>query len=756
MLLSDVRILPFTPLFASAAQVTCNKTNCVLAEAPKFKVAGADDSTAVSDLVLPFNPNGYTWSDVEVVGGKLTYNGEAVDGIFKIRDTYLDQALVIGVQSMSLRMEFVPTDTVNFKKATWTSSASNPIPGWPSLTVEGLPAMLAEAPTVGKCISGKSLSTVTITGGKVVDTEGNDITSQGAWTFKSTTLKPTVSGDQVLTWVSDNYSTVTVSVYVEVGTIGTTLGAAPSFQAPPGKRISAYVFRSNLILSSGVVLDENGTDVTANETWTIVDTPENLIMMKSGELKFRWTATGYESVETLANIEILTTRYREFDKNWYIQQEPVMVCPDDFVYSPEGVANGLDGIISYTPGVMVDEDGNEVAGTWGYYSYPAGVTIGTKNVSPIFTPADTTCPPIEDTEFVNQRDSLTILKADYDITEDFEIVLQYGVDYTMPLQKKDLAFSNITLTQGLQPYRVSWSKSVFDPKTADYNSVTYVDVTISLENATFYNSPIVRTVPVRIQPYTIGSYSDYMATTPRAYVRDVPSLGLENDAPNGMVTINVDFTTTRLKGDYVVRAFDGTNTFDVMTIKPDENGRFTSNLAKWQAPANGTYTFTFTYVPSAEDSAVFADEALKTYTYSQDVEVNIRQKRNVTVKMGSETYKTQVFEGDYETISLAEVFTGSTEGYIKWIITDENGKAATYTPSVQNIAPDEFRSHIQIGEMPAHDLVFTASKTENVIIDGDGDVVEGGGLLDQLLAFWNKIVSFIVKVYQAISNIFKF
>lgn len=176
VILAVLMLMSFTPLFASAA-VTVNTTNCTLVEAPKLSYKGGEPT---SDLVVAGGIA--SRADIAVVGGKVAYNGTEIEGFFgwSSSPTGTGSTTLFAAGNVIVGLYFHPTDTENYKKASWRSTAAKPIEGWPTLTVEQSVTTVAEAPENKTVLLGTTLGNIKLGGGKVVNQYGDEITA-GEW-----------------------------------------------------------------------------------------------------------------------------------------------------------------------------------------------------------------------------------------------------------------------------------------------------------------------------------------------------------------------------------------------------------------------------------------------------------------------------------------------------------------------------------------------------------------------------------------------
>ena len=205
--LAVLMIMSFTSLFASAAApIKLTRTNIEI----------------VAPSVSPSEINyGQTLGDLTISGGEVWYDGTQVPGYFTVYNATLAPT---ASESYEVYLKFVPTDANYTCTATFRSSNSTYTGTWPAIRVKAeAVATLAEAPVASTIeIGGQILATSTLSGGKVVDANGNDITALGTWGWATTlSTKVNESGTYTAKWTATNndYNPVTVDVYVTVETV---------------------------------------------------------------------------------------------------------------------------------------------------------------------------------------------------------------------------------------------------------------------------------------------------------------------------------------------------------------------------------------------------------------------------------------------------------------------------------------------------------------------------------------------------------
>ncbi len=728
VLLAVLMLASFMPLFASAA-TAMSKTNATLVEAPKLKYK---DGEPTSNLVVPY---GTTRADIEVIGGKLEYNGTPVDGFFSWASsaTGSPSTSVLAVGEVSSALYFHPTDTENYSRGRWSSTTSSPVEGWPTLTVDGLDATIVETPTLsGVLADGNALSTLSFVGGKVIDADGNDITETGRWRFVNASISPQESGEQEVEWFCKGYDTPTTSVYVNVKIIKTTLVEGPE---PRFVRTSAFLFSSaNEIFikeGSGKIIDEEGNDVTAQGTWAVARTMPDTIIMKDTEIDVRWTAKGYTTVTT----KMVVTVNPNYPSNLKLTKAPVFNVPKTLVYEP---GKKVADVASVTPGEITDENGNIVEGKWTYRvngytgSTPDTISLGVSNYVLIcqFIPNDSSLPTIEG---LVKNTSFSVTKTNFTLTADSELVLNYGAAHKTPYSGKDLRFSTLkTEPEEAGVYSIYWKKDIFDPATADYGSVTYVEVTVTPDQKSSYNNLTV-VLPVRIQNFVHdGSNPWYISSS------NLDFSGNNEEALDGIKNYKINFTNTRLKGtvDLVI------NGEVAVSVSPDENGKFFAE-GQWIAPENGEYEYYFEYKPSQEDTATVTYPVVKNGSFT----IELRPVHTLTIVIGDTVHTEEARYGSAAGEDWRNMTEINWEDFDRWVFTDENGKE--FTPKSPYDGTDPIKSDNCYIIMPDHDVTATAK-----LKGADGLFGDDSSGLGSLWNFWQKLINFIIEIYTQIMNVF--
>ncbi len=211
--LAVLMIMSFTSLFASAADpIKLTRTNIEIV-APSVSPSEISYGQTLGELTIT---GGEMWY-VDGTGAKIL-----VPGYFTVYNTTIAPA---ASESYEVYLKFVPTDENYTCTATFRSSNSTFTGTWPTIKVK-VPeivaeSLLAEAPVVTLPIdSGELLTKVSLSGGKVVDVDGKDITASGKWAWVEQSAVVTESATYTAKWTATNndYKPVTAEVFVTVKT----------------------------------------------------------------------------------------------------------------------------------------------------------------------------------------------------------------------------------------------------------------------------------------------------------------------------------------------------------------------------------------------------------------------------------------------------------------------------------------------------------------------------------------------------------
>ncbi len=648
-------------------------------------------------------------------GGKVTdANGAEVSGTWSY------------VNNRTMDTEGVFEEDIQWKKSGYETIYAKV-----TITVKHFKTSMAEAPVAAGIQYTKKLSSATLTGGKVIDENGNDVTSAGKWKYVNPSFVPEKSGEYDITWTAIGYDTVNTKVYVEVQADEASLVEAPE---PRFVRTSAFLYQNadNIYFKdgSGKVVDKDGNDITSLGTWKGIPDGKTIIC-RDTEIDVRWEALGYAPVYAKMTVLVIPN----YSSNITLSKNPEFSGSLNAVYQADKY---LSDYISVIPGEVLDENGKAIEGKWsftvnGYGSQtPEEIKANASSytLTQTFTPNDASLPTL--TKLISNV-TLKVSKTNFDIIDGFEIVLNYGANFSGSIKSSDLNFSTVgTIPEEAGIKTISWSKADFDPSTADYGTVKYVNVKIEPVYEANYNARTV-TVPVRIQNYTIeNAYTDW--SNLGAYSRG-------QDNIDGIINYSVDFTHSRLFGSVTVKATDGTNEWIVDTVESvkNESGMAVfEKTGKWQAPHDGDYTFSYVYNSAEEDTATVLNPVMKK---NEAVSVDIRAIRTITIIIGNQTIKKELLEGSKEVFYWSQLTDESFKDFEYWEYKDAQGNIIT----PEGIDSTDYNLKIQ---MPEYDITVTAKgAVENA-------VVTDGSIGSSLWAFWQKLVDFIVGIYRTIMDIF--
>lgn len=728
VLLSVIMLASCMPVFALAATITLNSTNVVILEAPKISYG---DQQEVNVITANY---GISAADLTVTGGKLGYiPSEGADPIV-IPGTFSGTStlkLSVGENS-AIRLKFTPEDTATYSSPNISPTftmAEGVI--WPSANIIGQPVNLVEKPMIAATTIGLGTalsSAAKISGGKVVDADGNEIS--GSWSYVNNRAMNTEGVfEEEYQWKKAGYETIVLKVTITVTVIKTFLAEAPTMTGIEiGGSNNQRINNSNI--TGGKVVDENGNEITGGR-WTVTGYPEGVTsssyIFSDTTVTLTWSKTGHESVTTEAVIDVAQQH-----ETYNFEAFPILeLSGKNLTYSPELTWESMKII----PGIVKDKNGNIVEGKYEYYSTSSGTTKLTGIISPntkstsvyfFFTPDDASLPvygPI--------KDSIGIVsKATFTITEDSELVLNYGTAHKMPYYGDDFKFSTLkTVPENVGVYSIVWEKDVFDPATADYGSVTMVTVKVNPERDYAYNSITVE-IPVRIQKYVYSDESWCFSKDKLVFG------GTKEQEYDGIKEYKIDLTNKRLKGsvDLII------NEEIVASATPDENGRFYTE-GQWIIPASGEYSYRFEYKPSEADEAIVNKPIAKSAT----VTFEIRPIRTLTVKIGDEVYTISDRVGDPVYFDWRRETDRSTDDFTSWKFTDDKGNAI----NLVNTDGEELTNTASLYFfMPDYDV--TATMTGSSILGG---IDNGSVNLDSLWSFLLKIIKFFKDIFDAIYRI---
>jgi len=173
------------------------------------------------EIVVPtVTPNEITYGqnlgEVTVSGGEMWYNGTQIPGYFTVSSTTIVPAASDAYEMM---FKFVPTDSEYTCRSTFRKANTTYTGTWPTIKVTSVGvANLSEAPIASAVIGGSLLDNSILLGGKIVDENGNDITSSGTWKWDDNSQIVTENSAYKATWTAEKnaYNSVTADVNVAV------------------------------------------------------------------------------------------------------------------------------------------------------------------------------------------------------------------------------------------------------------------------------------------------------------------------------------------------------------------------------------------------------------------------------------------------------------------------------------------------------------------------------------------------------------
>ena len=266
ILLALMMMLSVVPFYASAAPIALTNRNVEI----------------VVPSVSPTEINyGQPISDVTITGGEMWYiDGTGVktkvEGYFIHRSTAVIPPANDAYEPM---FKFVPTDSNYTCSATFRSGNTTYTGTWPTIKVKAeAVATLAEAPVASSlAVGGKKIYNSVLSGGKVVDGEGNDITALGKWQWPDTTIVVNESGTYTAVWKATNndYDPISVDVYIAVEAVQTKTYFTDENgnETVPEIRWTVYSALSDTVLASHIEkLTANCGEFSAQVKTSNIDT----------------------------------------------------------------------------------------------------------------------------------------------------------------------------------------------------------------------------------------------------------------------------------------------------------------------------------------------------------------------------------------------------------------------------------------------------------------------------------------------------
>ncbi len=684
VLLAVLMLATFMPLFASAEAITINRNNVKIVP------------PSVSPAVIEY---GQTLADVTLTGGECWYvdpdtGAETlVPGHFEVRRTTTMPSVS---EAYAVPLKFVSDDTTQYSNITSLLATSATVKSgtWPTIKVNGLDGVLAEAPTAAAILTGQQLREATLSGGVVNDAEGNAVT--GTWSYVYPASYPTESGKYEVQFTATGYNALKTTVDVKV----TSNGNATIAEAPVAKRTLLGKALRNVNLIGGKVIDENGAEITTGywswlndatqSTTTIFDTAG------TKTFKAQWTALGYPVI--IADIQVFVA-----EDMGYTVDKPSLVEEVPYV---TGLTYGTLPFVfgeSSVPGTYTVSNADT--------KFTRTSTTKTYNATLIFTPDDVLLDSTSWTYTFKVVDNAVWQLPEYPE----KIVLPYGYAYNS-ISKFSPQMPQEFIDFGLNG--LEWDTSEFNAADHEAGYIQLVKVKIS-HNDTKYKI-VYDEIYIQIEPRIVeGDFCEISNMNP--------------DKITGETQVEIKCEIPGITGKIEVKA----NGETFATLNPDENGKVYEKIY-FTPQTSGDYTFTATYVPNILDKTT----VVNTEVIGNTVTIDILELRKLTVYVANQKFEYDVYEGHTFARSWAEFSSEPhADVFDHWVVTDGNGNEVT----VENLDPK--KPHLQF-VMPEHDLVLTAKgEIEDM-------TVSDGSLGSSLLSFWQKLINFIIEIYRTIDNLF--
>ena len=693
VLLAVIMLATFMPLFASAATVAASKANCVIVEYPQFSYTDPKTNLTVTTDATNTNltvPYGTTYDEINLVGGKITYNDTVVEGYFDWQSTYLTRTPDVGVQT-SYRLYFYPTDTTAYSRGTWRMSD---ITGWPTITVNGLDATLIEAPTTTEILTGQMLREATLSGGIVNGVDGNPLT--GYWEYVYPASYPTESGKYEVQFTATGYNALKTTVDVKVTSNGNaTIAEAPVIQYYMA--VNDWLIDSKL--TGGKVVDENGNEITTGK-WIFPDIESQksseIVFDKEGifTYKAQWSALGYPVL--FADVTVTVDAGYTVDK-------PTLTSPVYYVPT-KGELPFVYGNASVLGSYAV-ENPDEAVGTNKNTNQTVKLT---------FTPENSNYKPTTwSYTFKIQNNNIWYTQPEEPVT----IIVPYGHSGNTATKGTVLSWPEYLVEQGVADFW--WNRNDYAISSLEIGEKILVTGfmrkggILGYDNvsASAYIQAESTTIEGDFGYFTTGRTDKYTGEIGTKFYCNIPGI-------TGTVTIKL--------GDKVLATFT-----------PDANGKIDENI-RFTPGKDGTYVLTATYTPAETDKVT----VLNTEVQSEEIVLETLKQYKLTVYVANQKFEYDVYEtntvyhswADFSSDPHADVFD-------HWVVTDGNGNEVT----VENF--DVTYPHLRF-TMPEHDLVLTAKgEIEDM-------TVSDGSLSSSLLSFWQKLINFIIEIYRTIADLF--
>ncbi len=694
VILAALMLASFMPLFASAA-VTINRNNVKIVP------------PSVSPSVIEY---GQTLADVTLTGGECWYvdpdtGAETlVPGHFEVRSTTTKPAVS---EEYNLILKFVSDDTTQYSNISLLNKSTVTIKSgtWPAIKVNGLDATLVEAPTAAGIQSGEPLASAVLSGGKVTDADGNEVT--GTWSFVKYATFPAASGKYQVQFSATGYNVIKTDIDVTVTTSKTaTLSAAPT-----AKRAILGTRLNKVTLTGGKVVDENGAEVSG--TWMFADdaTQDSTTLLNTlGTFTYKavWYSVGYPVFT--ADVSVLVAA-----DIGYTVDKPKLSTPVPYV-------TGLT--FDKLPFVYGEAS---VPGT--YSTNKDGIAVvknrnTTQSVTLTFTPDDTTLDATKWTySFKVKENDVWYTPSE----EPVKIVVPYGYSDNSVMYHFNngnlsgaLNWPDYFMEQGVN--RFTWTAKDYDIASMEVGEMVLVNgaVRYNTTDVLMYSS-IPESVYIQIQP---GVHDDDMGSLTATYIKAEEEIALRFifNVPGATGKVNIKY------GDTVIATFT-----------PDENGKI-DEYTYFKPTQNGKYSFTAEYTPGIMDKVTIENPSVT----SNSIDVKLVVERNITIKIGNEVFEFVYPEGGTFSIMWGALSSRAFENVADyWEFTDGDGNE--FVPLTKGGIPVVTTQADLYFIVPEHDVIITA-KTET---GEDAETEESG-----LWGFWQKLVNFIIEIYRTIVDFF--
>ncbi len=719
VLLAALMLASFMPLFASAEAITINRNNVKIVP------------PSVSPAEIQY---GQTLADVTVTGGECWYVDPdtgvetLVPGHFEVRSTTTKPSVS---DAYAVPFKFVSDDTTQYSNiATLLETTSTIKEGttWPTIKVKGAEVFLETPPVAADIQTGQLLRNATLSGAVVNDADGNAVS--GNWTYVNSSTYPTASGKFKAQFKATGYETIFVDVDVNVTSSGTaTLSEAPTLK---------YYIEQNYSIDTaqfvgGKVVDADGVEITTGE-WMYVDDENvqlasDIVAKEEGTYTYKavWLSKGLPPV--FADVPLTVAEVYTVDK-------PTLASP-----------------VTYVVGLTFDKlpfvyGEASVPGTYSTNKDGTAVSTNknaTQSVTLTFTPENTFLKPKswsysfkvkENTEwYTPSEEPLKIVVAygwsDNDVRYAFNTGILGGALY----------WPDHFMEQNVR--RFQWSKDDYDIASMEVGEIALVTGTVwyfSLDsNVTGMYKAIPETIYIQIQP--------------GVYEKDFGSFNITViDKVTQECAIKYNCSVPGITGTVTIRQGDTV----LGTFTPDENGEI-SERVYFTPEKDGKYAFTATYTPGVMDKVTIENPVLT----SNEVELDIKKQIDVFVYDNElALYKQEKSTCGAESLSVVVLAPG--QGYIesdieRWEAYDQNGNKVQLYDSLGNpvigakttrlsyVVPSE-----ESGITELHLYPIGPWSPE----DSFNSAPQDNSMLGRLLEYWQKLIDFIIEIYQTIASIF--